>query len=309
MVEALCIGTAAYDLFFPLDGWLEENRKYEIRSSQESGGGPAANAACLLARWGVPTALACVLGDDLYGRRIREELAEAGLDLRLVEVRPGAATPLSVILVNTASGSRTVVNSLAATAPLRFGAAGLEVLRGLAPRLLLFDGHQPEASLQALELFPAARTLLDAGSLRPGTERLAPRVEFLVPSETFARAMTGVADLDTPEDLRRCLSALQAMNRREVAVTLGERGAAYLEGGEARHLPAFPVRAVDSTGAGDIFHGAFAFGVLRGWPLSEIVRFAAMAAALSVARPGARASIPALAEVRAALSARSASAG
>jgi len=188
-------------------------------------------------------------------------------------------------------------------------AAGLEVLHGLAPRLLLFDGHQPEASLQALELFPAARTLLDAGSRRSGTELLAPRVEFLVPSETFAQAMTGVADLDTPEDRRRCLDRLHALNRREVAVTLGERGVAYLEGGQARHLPAFPVRAVDSTGAGDIFHGAFAYGVLQGWALAELVRFAAMAAALSVTRSGARASIPALAEVRAALSARSASAG
>jgi sugar/nucleoside kinase (ribokinase family) len=102
---------------------------------------------------------------------------------------------------------------------------------------------------------------------------------------------------------------LAALNRREVVVTLGERGVLYLEKGEVRHLPAFPVRAVDTTGAGDIFHGAFAYGVLQGWALAEVVRFAAMTAALSVTRPGARASIPELAEVRAALSATAASAG
>lgn len=309
MVEALCIGTAAYDLFFPLAGWLEENRKYEIHASHESGGGPAANAAFLLARWGVPTALACVLGDDLYGRRIREELAEAGVDLRLAETRRGVPTPLSVILVNQSNGSRTLVNRLAPAEPLRFGPGALESLRGPAPRLLLFDGHQPAASLQALEAFPAARTLLDAGSRRPGTELLAPRVEFLVPSETFARDMTGESALEEPGRFQLCLRALQALNRREVVVTLGERGAAYLEAGEARLLPAFPVRAVDTTGAGDIFHGAFAYGVLAGWSTSEIVRFASLTAALSVTRPGGRASIPALAEVRAALSARSPSAG
>jgi sulfofructose kinase len=297
----LAIGTAAYDLFFPLAGWLEENRKYEIPASRESGGGPAANAAYLLSLWGVPSALACALGDDLYGRRILEEFRQAGTDLRLTEVRAGAATPLSVILVNTANGSRTLVNRLPPAEPLRFGPEALRVLAELAPEVLLFDGHQPEAALQAMGLFPRARTILDAGSRRRGTELLAPRVEFLVPSERFARAVTGEAELESEEGCMRCLQALRRLNGRQVVVTLGERGVLYLEDGEARRLPAFPVRAVDTTGAGDIFHGAFAYGVLQGWALSRTVRFAAMAAALSVTRPGGRSSIPALAEVQAAL--------
>ena len=276
----LAIGTAAYDLFFPLSGWLEENRKYEIPASQESGGGPAANAAFLLSLWGVPAALACVLGDDLYGRRILEEFRQAGTDLRLTEVRAGAATPLSVILVNTANGSRTLVNRLPPAEPLRFGPEALATLAELRPQVLLFDGHQPEAALQAMALFPQARTILDAGSRRRGTELLAPRVEFLVPSERFARSMTGESDLDSADGGRRCLDALSRLNGREVVVTLGERGVLYLEQGEVRRLPAFPVRAVDTTGAGDIFHGAFAYGVLQGWALSRTVRFAAMAAAL-----------------------------
>ena len=168
----LAIGTAAYDLFFPLSGWLEENRKYEIPASQESGGGPAANAAFLLSLWGVPAALACVLGDDLYGRRILEEFRQAGTDLRLTEVRAGAATPLSVILVNTTNGSRTLVNRLPPAEPLRFGPEALARLAELRPQVLLFDGHQPEAALQAMALFPRARTILDAG-LPPAGHRAA----------------------------------------------------------------------------------------------------------------------------------------
>jgi len=303
----LAIGTAAYDLFFPISGWLEENRKYEIPASQESGGGPAANAAYLLSLWGVRAALACVLGDDLYGRRIREEFREAGTDLSLTEVRAGAATPLSVILVNTANGSRTLVNRLPPAEPLAFGAEALRRLAGLRPEVLLFDGHQPEAALQAMSLFPKARTILDAGSRRRGTEMLAPRVEYLVPSERFARSLTGEEDLDSEDGGRRCLRSLAALNGREVVVTLGERGVLYLDRGTACRLPAFPVRAVDTTGAGDIFHGAFAYGVLRGWALEPTVRFASMAAALSVSRPGGRASIPALAEVQRALTSKAAS--
>jgi sugar/nucleoside kinase (ribokinase family) len=98
----------------------------------------------------VPAALACQLGDDLYGRRILEEFGRAGTDLRLSEVRAGAPTPLSVILVNEANGSRTVVNRLPPAEPLRFGSQALRILAELAPEVLLFDGHQPEASLQAI---------------------------------------------------------------------------------------------------------------------------------------------------------------
>ncbi len=303
----LAIGTAAYDLFFPLSGWLEENHKYEIPASRESGGGPAANAAYLLSLWGEPAALACLLGDDPYGRRIAEEFRAVGTDLSLTEVRPGAATPLSVVLVNTANGSRTLVNRLPPAEPLRFDPGALATLAALKPGVLLFDGHQPEASLQAMELFPRARTILDAGSRRRGTELLAPRVEFLVPSERFARAMSGEEDLDSLEGGRRCLQALRRLNGGQVVVTLGERGVLYLENGEAQRLPAFPAVAVDTTGAGDVFHGAFAYAILRGWALSRTVRFASMAAALSVSRPGARSSIPSLAEVLAAISATEAS--
>jgi sulfofructose kinase len=306
MVEALCIGTAAFDLFFPLRGRIEENHKYEIPAFHESGGGPAANAAYLLSRWGVPTALACLLGDDLYGRHILEEFRRAGTDLALTEARAEASTPLSVILVNEENGSRTVINRLVPAVPLRFSGSALELLGRLAPRVLLFDGHQPEASLQALKCCPGARTILDAGSRRGGTELLAPLVEFLAASEVFTRSMTGVAGLKEPGDRRRALLALRELNRREVIVTLGERGALYLEGGEVRHVPAFRVPAVDTTAAGDIFHGALAYGVLQGWPLARIMPFASMAAALSVTRPGGRASIPALAEVQAALAEQSA---
>jgi sugar/nucleoside kinase (ribokinase family) len=204
-----------------------------------------------------------------------------------------------VVLVNTANGSRTLVNRLPPAEPLRFGPEALAVLAELKPEVLLFDGHQPEASLQAMALFPRARTILDAGSRRRGTDLLAPRVEFLVPSERFARAVSGVEDLASADGARRCLEALRRLNGRQVVVTLGERGLLYLEHGEPRRLPAFPVAAVDTTGAGDVFHGAFAYAVLKGWDLSRTVAFASRTAALSVTRPGARSSIPSLAEVEA----------
>ena len=314
LAQALCIGTAAFDVFLTVDGFPQENRKYELQDSREEGGGPAANAACLLARWGVSAALACVLGDDLFGSKIIQELRAAGADLSLTEVRPGYRTALSVILVNSEGGSRTILNRLEPGEPLRLDAAAAQAAN---PRVLLFDGHQPEASMQALAMFPQAVSVLDAGSRRRGTELLAPRVDYLVASEAFGLAMSGVRDLDSPEGQRECLRRLReqargepcgrelagpepagtAAGRGQVAVTLGERGVIFLEHGRLRRLPAEEVRVMDTTAAGDVFHGAFVYGLLSGLDFPEALAFSNRAAGLSVTRPGGRSSIPHLREL------------
>jgi sulfofructose kinase len=300
MVQVLCIGTAAYDLFLNLDSFPEENRKYEVQNAHESGGGPAANAAALLSRWGIACGLAAAIGDDLYGKKILEEFRALGTNVDLVQVNPEWLTRLSIILVNRLNGSRTIINRIGDRA-----AANLvldeEKARRFSPQVLLLDGHQLDASLQALRLYPDAVTILDAGSKRAGTEALAGEVAYLIGSEAFATSMSGIENLESPRNRQACMRALYALNGRMNIITLGEKGLIFWDEGEVRYLPAFPVKAVDTTGAGDFFHGAFAFGILRGWTLEQKLRFAAMAAALSVTRAGGRASIPALAEVEQAL--------
>ncbi|NLW56506.1 MAG: carbohydrate kinase [Firmicutes bacterium] len=298
MVQVLCLGHAAYDLSVPVSSFPAENSKMEIESFHEAGGGPAANAAYLLSSWGVNCAFAGLIGNDSFGQRILEEFKTVGTDLSLLEIRAGHPTPLSVILVNTTNGSRTIINRKAKTRGLQINQA---LLARLDPKILFFDGHEPEASLLALESYPKAITVLDAGSLRPGTRLLAEKVDYLIASERFALQMTGLADLDTEEQWKKCLAQLTAVNPRQVIVTQGEKGLIYtLEaagGKDYRRLPAFPVTAVDTTGAGDIFHGAFTYGLLQKLPLHENLRFASMAAALSVTKPGGRPSIPTLSEV------------
>jgi sulfofructose kinase len=299
-MDVLCIGLAGYDLVFPLPEFPREDTKYQTDAMQASGGGPAGNAACLLSRWGRSCGLACVLGDDAWGDRVRAEFAAAGTDLRFSEKRRGHTTPLSCIWVNRQNGSRTIVNHRQAGDPLRLEPSALASSR-LRPRLLLADGHEPEAALAAMAAWPRALTVLDAGSLRRGTEMLAPRVDYLVASAQFARAAAGVGGLESREEQELCLRRLAELNPGHLVVTLGQRGLIYRAGGELRRLPAHPVRAVDSTAAGDVFHGAFADGLMRGLPLEAALRLAAVAAALSVTRPGGRDSIPAREEVEAAL--------
>ncbi len=295
-MDVLCVGHAAWDINLFLDGYPPENSKCEIRTMLECGGGPAANAAYLLSRWGVSCGLAAAIGEDDYGRRVIEEFKAVGTDVSLLDQSPEHPTPVSAILVNERNGTRTIVNRKAIRPPMSLRLSA-QVAEHTAPRVLLFDGHEMEASLQAMELFPGAQTILDAGSLRDGTRELATRVRYLVSSERFARQLSGVPDLESPEHQARAIAALHACNGNPVVITRGERGMLYGTGDAVEQLPAFPVEAVDTTAAGDIFHGAFAYGVLMGLSDHETLRLAAATAALSVTVRGGRTSIPALAQV------------
>lgn len=288
-MDVLCIGHASWDINVFVAGLPAENAKCETDTLIECGGGPAANAAYLLARWGLPCGIAAAVGADGYGARIEAEFRAAGADTSLLERQPGNATPVSVILVNTLTGSRTIVNRKAHGSD---GLAGLGPGAGRGPRVLLFDGHELRAAVEAMERFPEATTILDAGSVRPGTEALAGRVDHLVASERFACQFTGLADLDTPARQEQAVAALHACNGRPVVITRGEHGLLRGTGRAVERRPAFPVTAVDTTAAGDIFHGAFAYGLATGLATEAALDLAAAAAALSVTARGGRTSIP-----------------
>jgi sugar/nucleoside kinase (ribokinase family) len=296
-MDTLCVGHAAYDLIFSMDCFPAENTKHPVDSLVECGGGPAANAAFLLALWGVPTGLAALVGDDPYGHAIVAEMQKIGADTSLLEVRKGFATSLSAILVNVQGGSRTIINRTIKGDHVRLDPQKLAAAK---PKVILVDGHAVQAGLDAIARYPNAKTVIDAGSLYEGTSTLVPKVDYIVASEGFAKQLSGGASCDTPEGKERAISGLKKVAKPGAAlvVTLGERGLFYGTEQGVKHLPAPKVTAVDTTAAGDIFHGAFTYGVLQGMSLEENLLFSSRTAALSVTRPGGRTSIPTLEEVR-----------
>jgi sugar/nucleoside kinase (ribokinase family) len=295
-IDVLCVGHAAYDLSFFVDQYPLENSKCQTEDLLEDCGGPASNAAYLLSKWKVACAFAGLVGDDLYGQRIADAFRSVGTDISKLQLIPGHDTPLSAILVNKRNGSRTIINRTHREATFQVDFADWV---DRSPRVLLFDGHAFEASLSALETFPDAVSILDAGSWREGTAALAGKVDYLAASERFALQATGLPDLENGENQRRGVSILRDRFNTTVVVTLGENGLIADDGGGFVDLPAYPVETVDSTAAGDIFHGAFAYAITKTMPLQECLRFASRAAALSVQVRGGRASIPTLAHVQA----------
>ena len=265
------------------------NEKCFATQVVECGGGPAANAAVAVARLGGVSAFAGYLGNDLYGDQHFEELVREGIITTGI-VRAADPTPLSVILVKP-SGARTVV-SYRPKKPLNRSTAYLNKLVQLKPEVLLCDGHERNISVELARWAKKENVpvVLDAGSVHQGTRDLIKFTDFLVASYKFSHDFTGETDP------RRALVPLSEY-AKTVVITIGEQGLVWKTGEFSGAFPAFPVKAVDTTGAGDVFHGAFALGVARRMPLKEILRFASAAAALSCTKMGARIACPSESEV------------
>lgn len=299
-LDVLCVGFACYDLTFSIDRHLGPDEKGRATGLIGCGGGLAANAAVTAARLGYRTAFAGYLGNDLYGDAHLAEFHASGVDTSLV-LRGDPPTSLSAILVKP-DGARTLVNYQQALPQLAANAVDLAVN---PPGALLFDGHQLPLAVPLIQQARALGipTVLDADSVNEGTTVLMGLVEFLVASERFGRQFTGCADsLDAAIALRGYAPT--------VVVTVGERGLAWHSRADSRFgpgegwFPAFSIEAVDTTGAGDAFHGAFAAGLSAGMGWEELLRYASAVGALCCAKYGARIGIPTGAEVEAFLQAK-----
>jgi sulfofructose kinase len=286
-VDVLCVGHASYDLVFSVGHHPAEDEKMSAEGFTGCGGGPAANAAVTVAKLGYQAAFAGYLGQDSYGENHYREFMESGVHTGLI-VRGVSPTPLSAVLVKP-DGKRALVNYKGETRPLPSKAIDFSPV---APKVVLFDGHEPHVSQALLERARRERipTVLDAGSVHEGTLVLMAKVDYLVCSEKFARQFAGNAETAL---------ALLAKISPAVVITLGEHGLIWRRGQERGVLPAFPVAAIDTTGAGDAFHGAFAAAVAAGMNWPDVLRYASAAGSLCCAKIGARTGLPSREEHRA----------
>lgn len=280
--DVLCIGLATYDVVMTVDHHPEPDIKCLASGLLTAGGGPAANAAVVVARLGGKSAFAGYLGRDAFGEEHLQEFLQEGVDPGWI-VRGSIPTPLSVVLVKP-DGDRTVVCHKAqmpvlSAQELDFGTCHANVI--------LADGHQPHLALAALRPAGGNRSplVLDAGSVHAGALELLPHTDYLVASARFAEDFSGQADLR---------KALEVLRRHApcVVITLGRDGLVWQNEAGAGSLPAIAVDAIDTTGAGDTFHGAFALALARGQDLPAALTYASAAAAFCCQKLGARPGAP-----------------
>lgn len=285
------LGQCCLDIIGQTNSYPDLDQKAELNSLLIQGGGPVATALVTLARLGVPVAVVGAVGDDAFGRQIRQGLEDESVDCRYLLQSPEASSQVAFISVD-AEGHRNIF--------WHRGTAHLSVpecfptLLSNSVRILHLDGLHLGQAIAAAKVARSENvvTLLDAGTLRPGLEKLLPLIDHLVVSEKFALQASHY------DDREAALQHLSGYGAEAVTITCGSSGSLSMNAdGAIFRQSAFKVDAVDTTGCGDVFHGGYSFGLLQGWPLPQTVRFAAACAALKARALGGRTAIPTLPEV------------
>ena len=283
-VDLVGVGLNCIDTVIPLAEFPTPGSKIEYTTEMILPGGQVATTVCACQQWGLRTRYVGKLGEDAAAARHHEEFARAGVEARIITV-PGGASAQHLILVDS-HGERTVLGRH----DERLDLAPTDLRRAwiTQARALHIDGHDTAAATQAAEWAREAGVpvVADLDELYPGVERLLGLIDYLIVSRDFPTRLTGERSLE--EALRRMR---ERYGSKLAAATLGEEGVLAWDGRAMHHACAYQVDVVDTTGAGDVFHAGFIYGLLQGWPLARQLDFACAAAALNCTGIGARGGI------------------
>jgi len=290
ILDVVGVGLNATDTFIPVAHYPARGSKVEFRSAQVLPGGQVATAMIACQHWGLRTRYVGKVGDDHAAELHRAEFARAGVEAHLFTA-PSCPSQQAFILVDD-SGERTVLWKRDDRLTLRPEELQQDWI--VNARALHVDGHDTAAATTAAAWARAANipVIADVDELYPGVETLLKTVDYLITSRDIPGRL-----MQEP-DLKKSLLALQKrFGSRLTAATLGEQGVLAWDATQFHYAPAFCIQTIDTTGAGDIFHAAFIYALLQGWPLPRQLDFACAAAALNCTALGARAGIQPVAAI------------
>ncbi len=285
--DVIGIGVNVVDILLRMPPKIQAGYKHEVETFVIQGGGPAGTASCVCASLGCRTGFVARMGENLLSQIARLEYQTSGVLPHLFIEDPAARPCIALVQIDAHTAERTIFSNWDMYHPLRPSDLPLETIK--QAKALVIDGYEPEAAEAALEAVRGApcRTVLDLElDLEDSDPTLMRRLlslgtDIILPITT-AQTLTGK---NTPEGV---LQNLAKMTEGQLVVTDGARGSWALTPKGLIHQKAFPVKAVDTTGCGDVFHGAYAVGLLEGMTLAERLEFAAWIASLAACQVGGR---------------------
>jgi ribokinase len=289
----LVLGSLNLDLVLEVERMPGAGETLTSRSSAVHCGGKGANQAVACARLGAEVAMIGRIGADAAGASLRDALAAEGIAPDGVAVTPDAASGTAVVML-TPDGQNRILLAPGANALLSADDVAAQAGRFRAADLLVCQLEVPIATVSAAIERAAAiglPVLLNPAPAQPLPAALLARIDYLVPNETEAGLLTGIA-VDGPARAAEAAALLRRQGARCVVVTLGAGGILIADQAGTRHRPALPAAVVDTTAAGDCFIGGFATGLGEGLDIEAAAAFGQRAARLCVGRPGAQASLP-----------------
>ena len=290
--DVVGVGLNATDTLLTVSRFPLRGGKVAFDEEILSPGGQVATAMVACQRLGLRAKYIGSVGDDERGRLQMESLRSSGVDIEHVQMRGNCASQSAYIVVDRESGERTIF--WRRDDCLRIDPGQIADDQILGARLLHIDGHDTPAVERAASIARRAAipVVVDVDTIYPGLDLVLPHVDYLIGSSEFPGRWTGE---DDPFEALAVIAAKYGM--KVAAMTLGESGALALSDGRFHYAPGFVVDCVDTTGAGDVFHGAFCYGLLAGFSLERALTFSNAMAALNCRAPGARGGIASLEEV------------
>ena len=287
MNKIVGIGACVFDTLYHVPSYPREDTKMRATGSRVAGGGPVATGLVAAQKLGEQTAYLGVLSDDNGGTYLKSDFEKYGCDTSLVSVLPGYRSFASVLWLSADTTARTCVFDKGDLPPLVLNDRQKEAIA--AAEILMVDGNEMDAAVEAAihARRHGTKVLYDCGGLYPGVERLLEHTDIMIPSEEFAMGHTGCA---TAEDAAKAL--FERYRPEVVVVTQGKRGGILYDGAQIISYPIYPAVVVDSNGSGDVFHGAFAAGVCKGYSYLKCCHFSSAVSAIKCMGSGARESAP-----------------
>lgn len=289
MIELVGVGHICQDHLCLVEAYPPEDGSTRITSIEYQGGGAAATAVAAASRLGIKSALIGTIAADTVGDQTARELENEGVDLSAIERIEDKQGLRSYVMIDTNRGTRTKFPLKDTMPPISWSGHQLQVLANA--KALHLDATHYENAMRALELAKSAGVTVSLdGSTRQKDNRLnqelASKVDILITNSEYPRHVTGASRK------RDALLELATWGPSVVVSTAGADGVYAVVEGEVLHIPAFPAQVVDTTGAGDVFHGAFLAARLRGKDLYDCIQFAQFAAARKCEQMGGRKGIP-----------------
>jgi sugar/nucleoside kinase (ribokinase family) len=293
--DILGIGHTAFDTFCVVGEMPIPDTECWLDAVENQGGGAAAQAVVTASRLGMRAAFAGSVGDDSAGRFLVRDFRREKVDTGCLAVQRGKETSKAFIVTESSSGRRTLFVYAGTLSEFRLNDRTRRAIK--KSRCVHLDATTFGVAEESADFSRACGVMvsLDGCEIQADhdlTARLVSKVDILITNESYPMALTGLKDDD------EALLALAKMGPRIVISTKGSKGCRIVEGGSIKAYPAYKVRVVDTTGAGDVFHGAFLTAHLRGWGMDDSIKFASACSAINCMTLGGRKGIPSLKEVQ-----------
>jgi len=287
MAKIVGIGACVMDTLYNIPSYPTEDTKMKALSSKLAGGGPVATALVAAQKLGESASYVGVLSDDSGGIFLKNDFIKYGVDVKNIEIKSGYRSFTSVLWLCEDTATRTCVFDKGNLPPLTLSEAQRDAIAKAS--ILMVDGNELSAAIEGARVAKShgTKVLYDCGGLYSGIEELLSLTDIMIPSEEFALGHTGKKSA-----AEAAKKLYETYSPEVVVITEGKEGGIIYDGKEIKKYPAFLVNAVDTNGSGDVFHGAFAAAVAKGYSYEKCCIFSSAVSAIKCTGVGARENAP-----------------